>query len=267
MKRFLATIPLLLLGLASCGAPSTPFSLLPDSSNEAPVSEEVSQSPSIPEKSSPAPAISSSEPPKTSSTQIEVSSEQPFESLSSEEAVPSEIVVSSEQPSISSEDPIVISEEPVQSSEPEVHLDPHEIYGGYYASLSTWDDGDDLKAKLHEIIHGGTYQPLTYAGSVTNWVSNSEADEYLYDHEFVISIIFSLQRKMEIHRAVIRTMALPILLRRALPIVAHPIRKMAIATTPSHSSQPITTKEGYHVQSSIWQPCIAKMNTTRKTTL
>lgn len=181
MKRFLATIPLLLLGLASCGAPSTPFSLLPDSSNEAP----ISHSPSIPEKSSPAPAISSSEPPKTSSTQIEVSSEQPIGSLSSEEAVPSDPVASSEQPSVSSEDPIVISEEPIQSSEPEVHLDPHEIYGGYYASLSTWDDGDDLKAKLHEIIHGGTYQPLTYAGSVTNWVSNSEADEYLYDHEFV----------------------------------------------------------------------------------
>ena len=43
---------------------------------------------------------------------------------------------------------------------------------------------------MHAIIHGGTYQPLTYSGSITNWASNSDADEFLYDHAFV-DVVYS----------------------------------------------------------------------------
>lgn len=43
---------------------------------------------------------------------------------------------------------------------------------------------------MHAIIHGGTYQPLTYSGTITNWASNSDADEYLYDHAYV-DVVYS----------------------------------------------------------------------------
>ena len=62
------------------------------------------------------------------------------------------------------------------------------LYGGYYQSLISWQNGDDLKEKLHDIISGGTYEPLTYAGSIPNWQSNSAADQDLYDHEFVDAV-------------------------------------------------------------------------------
>lgn len=60
-----------------------------------------------------------------------------------------------------------------------------QYYDGYYSALDTWTDGEDLKAKLHAIISGGTYQPITYAGTKTNWFSNTEADKSFTDREKV----------------------------------------------------------------------------------
>ncbi len=51
-------------------------------------------------------------------------------------------------------------------------------YGGYYSSLSSWEDSDDLKSKLHNIIK--TVTPLSY----TNEPSQI-ADEDLYVLEYV----------------------------------------------------------------------------------
>ena len=63
--------------------------------------------------------------------------------------------------------------------------DPSSLYGGYYKDLVSWRDGEDLKQQLHEIISGGTYTPIPYVGSMTNWESNRDADQDLYDHEFL----------------------------------------------------------------------------------
>ena len=63
--------------------------------------------------------------------------------------------------------------------------DPAQYYDGYYASLVSWTDGEDLKQQLHSIISGGTYQPITYAGTYTNWYSNKEADKSFTDREKV----------------------------------------------------------------------------------
>lgn len=68
--------------------------------------------------------------------------------------------------------------------------DPSSLYGGYYKDLVAWEDGEDLKQQLHEIISGGNYTPIPYVGSVTNWESNRDADQDLYDHEF-LDVVYS----------------------------------------------------------------------------
>ncbi len=53
----------------------------------------------------------------------------------------------------------------------------NEIYNGYYASLESWDNGQDLKQKLYNIIYNPeTFTPNTYEG---NWDTNRNADESL----------------------------------------------------------------------------------------
>lgn len=69
-------------------------------------------------------------------------------------------------------------------------VDPDALYGGYYSSLTTWDNGQDLIKKLHDIISGGTYQPIQYVGSYTNWSSNQDADRDIYDREY-LDVIYS----------------------------------------------------------------------------
>lgn len=48
-------------------------------------------------------------------------------------------------------------------------------YDNYYGDL-TWENGDDLANKLHNII-SKNFTKLNYAGTPTNWESNSYADE------------------------------------------------------------------------------------------
>lgn len=175
MKRFFCLLPFLAVGLASCQGQNPFISQSPEASSIEP---STASSAALPSSEEPASIASSVLPSEISS------SEAPISSLSSSEmpSVTSEPTLPSEEPAISSE-----SLEPEASSEPpaEHSYDPHELYGGYYASLDTWENGEDLKEQLYSIIHGGTYQPIEYAGSYTNWASNQEADEYLYDHEFV----------------------------------------------------------------------------------
>ena len=51
----------------------------------------------------------------------------------------------------------------------------------YYGDL-TWENGEDLKAKLHNIISDGV-TPLKY--NSPNWETNQNADQYLYDFSYV----------------------------------------------------------------------------------
>lgn len=70
------------------------------------------------------------------------------------------------------------------SSEPAPIEYGYGFYGGYYGELK-WNNGEDLKIKLHSIIRNG-YQPLRYtAGSNANWESNTVADHSKFDYEFL----------------------------------------------------------------------------------
>ena len=147
------------------------------SSSEQPASSETpsSEAPSSSEKSSEAPSSepSSSESSSAPSSSSEKSPESSTEPSSSE--VSSE---SSEAPSSSSSS----SSQSQSSSKEDTSFDPSEYYGGYYSSLVSWTDSEDLISQLHDIISGGTYTPITYAGSTVNWFSNAEAERDLYDH-------------------------------------------------------------------------------------
>ena len=96
---------------------------------------------------------------------------------------------SSSQSELSSEEPIssTVSSSTIEESSSST-IDPATLYDGYYASLVSWENGEDLKNQLHDIISGGTYRPIVYAGSKTNWASNIAADQDLYDYAFVDGI-------------------------------------------------------------------------------
>ena len=57
-------------------------------------------------------------------------------------------------------------------------------YNNYYGNL-TWENGDDLKAKLHAIISKDV-KPLKY--NTPNWETNQVADQDLYNYSFVNAI-------------------------------------------------------------------------------
>ena len=60
----------------------------------------------------------------------------------------------------------------------------YDFYSGYYGELK-WNDGADLKQKLHDIIRNG-FNPLRY--NVPNWETNTYADMAKYDHEYVDAV-------------------------------------------------------------------------------
>ena len=76
-------------------------------------------------------------------------------SLISSEIVSSDVATSSESSSISSSSVILDN-----------------IYGGYYSSLKSWENGADLKKKLSDLIQIGEYQPYN-----SNWEVNALADQ------------------------------------------------------------------------------------------
>ena len=76
------------------------------------------------------------------------------------------------------------SSESQQQSETEPSTDPIERIDNYYSTLTSWENGEDLKNKLHTIIRNG-YHALPY-----NWDSNSCADQSLTDFE-TVDVVYS----------------------------------------------------------------------------
>ena len=62
-------------------------------------------------------------------------------------------------------------------------------YDGYYDSLKSWENGEDLKNQLYNIIRDG-YQPLSYIKSVQNYDTNIHADHTKYDFEY-LDVVYS----------------------------------------------------------------------------
>ena len=75
------------------------------------------------------------------------------------------------------------------SSSSSSHQEEHIYYGGYYSSLVSWQNGEDLKNQLHTIIRNG-YTPLSYSKSSNNYLTNINADHTKYDFEY-LDMIYS----------------------------------------------------------------------------
>ena len=98
------------------------------------------------------------------------------------------------QPNQSSSAPTSTLESSLEPS-----IDPNALYGGYYANLVSWTNGEDLKQQLHNIIHGGTYQPIEYNhNSTSNWLSNKDADRSLDDFAFVDAVYSGTNISMDL---------------------------------------------------------------------
>ena len=127
---------------------------------------------------------SSIEPSSNSGSSIissEISSD-PISSSSSSSVASSEI--SSEIISSSSEETSSSSSSEESSSLPD--YSGMTFYDGYYSSLTSWQNGRDLKNKLNAIIREG-YTPLTYAD---NFATNINADHTKYDYEY-LDVVYS----------------------------------------------------------------------------
>lgn len=69
-------------------------------------------------------------------------------------------------------------------------IDDSKYYDGYYDSLVSWTDGEDLKNQLNAIIRNG-YKPLSYTkSSKQNYDTNIHADHSKYDFEY-LDVIYS----------------------------------------------------------------------------
>ena len=90
-------------------------------------------------------------------------------------------IISSVDSSISSDGSTITSSDPIDYSK---------YYNGYYDTLVSWTDGEDLKNQLHTIIRKG-YQPLSYTKSnKQNYDTNIDADHSKYDFEY-LDVIYS----------------------------------------------------------------------------
>ena len=90
-------------------------------------------------------------------------------------------ITSSVDSSISSDGSTITSSDPIDYSK---------YYNGYYDTLVSWTNGEDLKNQLHTIIRKG-YQPLSYTkSSKQNYDTNIDADHSKYDFEY-LDVIYS----------------------------------------------------------------------------
>ena len=114
----------------------------------------------------------------------EESSESIIESISSMiSSIFSSDISSSEYSSISQETTFSeeISSEEISSNTPtseessssNVNVNLNTIYGGYYASISSWTNGEDLKNQLQELI-SSNITPVKYN---SNWEVNALTDQ------------------------------------------------------------------------------------------
>ena len=86
----------------------------------------------------------------------------------------------------------VISSSSEESSSQETSSELPEVryYNGYYDTLVSWTDGEDLKNQLHAIIRNG-YTALSYTkSSKQNYDTNIHADHSKYDFEY-LDVIYS----------------------------------------------------------------------------
>ena len=171
-KLLLLLVPFALCTLSCGGTPSVSSALLDQSA--------VSLGESSPEVvSDPVSSVSSKE--DSSEESKEVSGPHSYEESLSE--------LSSEESSISEEGLSSLDSASSEESSYVPQVDNSLLFGGYYSSLTSWTDGEDLKSKLHEIISGGTYTPIPYSNP-TNWDLNRVADQDLYDHE-TLDVVYS----------------------------------------------------------------------------
>ena len=83
-----------------------------------------------------------------------------------------------------------ISSDSGSSSASSENIDYSTFYNGYYDTLVSWTDGEDLKNQLNTIIRNG-YTPLSYTKSnKQNYDSNIDADHSKYDFEY-LDVIYS----------------------------------------------------------------------------
>ena len=186
MKIKKLTLILSLFALTACGNPISSSSFNSSSSNESTipmvpsvVSETSSSNPTSSESSivSSSSESSSSEPSSSSSSSSSEASSSESSSSSSESSSSS----SSQSSSSSSESSS--SDNSLSSSAKPVTGDHTTWYDGYYSSLESWTDGEDLISKLYTIMRTGGYHALSY--DTPNWETNTNADHTKYDFELL----------------------------------------------------------------------------------
>ena len=97
---------------------------------------------------------------------------------------------SSIEPNVSSDVDSSISSISSDGSTSYSIVDNTQYYSGYYDTLVSWTNGEDLKNQLHTIIRKG-YQPLSYTkSSKQNYDTNIDADHSKYDFEY-LDVIYS----------------------------------------------------------------------------
>ena len=135
-------------------------------------------------------SLSSSEEQSSSSLESSSSSETPSSSnsiaSSSSSLAPSSSSKSSSIPAPSSSN-IPSSSRPNVSSS---YNEDFDYYNGYYSSLVSWQNGEDLMNQLNAIIRNG-YTPISYTkSSAQNYDTNINADHSKYDFEY-LDILYS----------------------------------------------------------------------------
>ena len=131
-------------------------------------------------------SVSSSNSAFSSSSSLEASSSQ--DSSSSEASSSSAISSSNSEQSSSQASSSSQSSSSIASSSSQAPIDVN-YYDGYYDSLVSWTDGEDLKNQLNAIIRNG-YTPLSYTKTVQNYATNINADHTRYDFEY-LDVIYS----------------------------------------------------------------------------
>ena len=97
---------------------------------------------------------------------------------------------SSIEPNVSSDVDSSISSISSDGSTSYSIIDNTQYYNGYYDTLVSWTNGEDLKNQLHTIIRKG-YEPLSYTkSSKQNYDTNIDADHSKYDFEY-LDVIYS----------------------------------------------------------------------------
>ena len=125
-----------------------------------------------------------------SSSLENTSSSAEISSMSSSQPVSSSETSSSSSETSSSEVSSSSSEASSSSQTSSSNQQQTSYYYGYYDSLVSWTDGEDLKNQLHAIIRNG-YQPLSYTKSgKQNYDTNIHADHSKYDFE-MLDVIYS----------------------------------------------------------------------------